>query len=190
MYKFSLDSVWNFPLTCFNGNLAWQIMWLSSIHHPYRKYELWCKALWGSSTAMQTVHAHYGVTLHPINRKHMASLFVSRLLCLFIYTVKLNIIENSCTLVNRIHSRSFKWELGKLWRGHKNKTKCLFFGFGRPWPDLLGMVFQGHTFFDRLWPPRSLLGARNLSKKVWPWKVTKNRSNGGHTKLKKKTFEK
>ncbi len=29
---------------------------------------------------------HFGVKLHPINRKHMASLFVSRLLCLFIYT--------------------------------------------------------------------------------------------------------
>ena len=26
-----------------------------------------------------------------------------------------NIIENSCTLVNKIHSRSFKCELGKLW---------------------------------------------------------------------------
>ena len=33
-----------------------------------------------------------------------------------------------------------------------------------------------------------LIGARNLSKKFWPWKVTINRSNGGggHTKLKKK----
>ncbi len=29
-------------------------------------------------------------------------------------------------------------------------------------------------------------GPHNLSKKVWPWKVTQSRSNEGHTKLKKK----
>ena len=31
---------------------------------------------------------HFGVILHPINRKHKASLLVSRLLCLFMYTEK------------------------------------------------------------------------------------------------------
>ncbi len=30
---------------------------------------------------------HFGVALYPINRKHIASLMVSRLLCLLIYTV-------------------------------------------------------------------------------------------------------
>ncbi len=43
-----------------------------------------------------------------------------------------------------------------LQRGHNNKTKCLFFWFGWPWIDLLWVVFQGRSFFDRLWPPRSL----------------------------------
>ncbi len=34
---------------------------------------------------VQLQRRHFGVTLHPINRTHMASLLVSRLLCLFIY---------------------------------------------------------------------------------------------------------
>ena len=34
---------------------------------------------------------HFGVTLHPINKKHMASLLVSRLLCLFFYTAFLKL---------------------------------------------------------------------------------------------------
>ncbi len=118
MYQFSLDSVWNLSLTGFNGNLAWQIMWLSSIIHPYRKYELWYKALWGSSTAMQS-----------INRKHMASLFVSRLLCLFIYTgmgilnwqwvywnsyyLKIFHIKMSNELEKRANfQRQYQWKLG------------------------------------------------------------------------------
>ncbi len=37
-----------------------------------------------------------------------------------------------------------------LKRGHKNKKECLFFGFGWPCPDLLGVMFQGHTFFKDL----------------------------------------
>ncbi len=109
-------------------------------------------------------------------------------------------------------------------RGHKNKIKCLFFGFGWPWIDLLWVMCQGRTFFDRLRPPRTLTwcgqvfvrcgepreldpldfslfswfydshwwvqwAGNTLSKKVWPWKVTINRSNGGHTKLKKNIWK-
>ncbi len=77
-YKFSLDSVWNLWLTCFNGNLAWQIIWLSSIH-----MNIGAKLC----EAVLLQRRHFGVTLHPINRKHMVSLLVSRLLCLFFYTV-------------------------------------------------------------------------------------------------------
>ena len=72
---------------------------------------------------------------------------------------------------------------GIVVRGHKNKMKCLFFFIWLTlnWPTL-GDVSRLYIF----WQIIRLLGARNLSKKVWPWKVTINRSNGGHTKLKKK----
>ena len=56
--------------------------------------------------------------------------------------------------------------------------KCFFyFGMTFNWPTL-GDVSRSYLFLQ--------IGARNLSKKVWPWKVTQSRPNESHTKIKKK----
>ncbi len=63
--------------------------------------------------------------------------------------------------------------------------------------DLFRVTFLGRAFFHMVCPPgyiiseekrpsKSVIGARNLSKKVWHGKVTQRRSNEGHTNLKKK----
>ncbi len=67
--------------------------------------------------------SHIGVILHPIDRKHMASLFVSRLLCLFIYTVQIVLPLTTCTALRATFP--FQVAIAAVVENYSGDTHCI-----------------------------------------------------------------